>query len=381
MRQGALGHPAGRAAVRRRAARASSSAAASTTTTSRSWASRSTCAPSAGKQLLRGAGARSPTSSPRTSPPACSTRHGLRATRSCRRSARHHLRVQLRVRPRRARTPPFKTWGPIVQAVSGLTFSSGLPGEPPAGWGYSYMDHMGAQLHGHRHPGRRSSTATAPARASGSTWRAPRPGPRSTVPTCSTTRSTAGRCADPGMPDSNRSHVPAMAPHGIYPPRAGDDSWVAIACRDDDDWRALADGDRRAVGDRRPLRHAGRAAGGTRTSSTSASPRGRATRDRFATRGRRSGAAGVPAAAVARPEDRIDHDPGHREWGLWPTVAPPRDGRRARRRHPGAPVGDRLVDRAGRPVPRRAQRRGAVGELLGLDDAEIDAARPRTASS
>ncbi|MXY37270.1 MAG: CoA transferase, partial [Dehalococcoidia bacterium] len=38
----------------------------------------------------------------------------------------------------------FKTWGPIVQAVSGLTFSSGLPDQPPAGWGYSYMDHTGA---------------------------------------------------------------------------------------------------------------------------------------------------------------------------------------------------------------------------------------------
>ena len=38
----------------------------------------------------------------------------------------------------------FKTWGPIVQAVSGLTFTSGLPGREPAGWGYSYMDHTGA---------------------------------------------------------------------------------------------------------------------------------------------------------------------------------------------------------------------------------------------
>ena len=37
----------------------------------------------------------------------------------------------------------FKTWGPIVQAVSGLTFQSGLAGMPPAGWGYSYMDHTG----------------------------------------------------------------------------------------------------------------------------------------------------------------------------------------------------------------------------------------------
>ncbi|MFM7119003.1 MAG: CoA transferase, partial [Gammaproteobacteria bacterium] len=29
----------------------------------------------------------------------------------------------------------FKTWGPIVQAVSGLTHMSALPGQPPAGWG------------------------------------------------------------------------------------------------------------------------------------------------------------------------------------------------------------------------------------------------------
>ncbi len=39
----------------------------------------------------------------------------------------------------------FKTWGPIVQAVSGLTFMSGLPGREPAGWGFSYMDHTGGQ--------------------------------------------------------------------------------------------------------------------------------------------------------------------------------------------------------------------------------------------
>jgi crotonobetainyl-CoA:carnitine CoA-transferase CaiB-like acyl-CoA transferase len=40
----------------------------------------------------------------------------------------------------------FRSWGPIVQAVSGLTFASGLPGEQPAGWGYSYMDHTGAYM-------------------------------------------------------------------------------------------------------------------------------------------------------------------------------------------------------------------------------------------
>ena len=35
----------------------------------------------------------------------------------------------------------FTTWGPTAQALSGLTFMSGLPGKPSAGWGYSFMDH------------------------------------------------------------------------------------------------------------------------------------------------------------------------------------------------------------------------------------------------
>jgi crotonobetainyl-CoA:carnitine CoA-transferase CaiB-like acyl-CoA transferase len=33
---------------------------------------------------------------------------------------------------------------------------------------------------------------------------------------------------------------PVFAPHGVYP-AAGDDNWVAIVCRNDDDWRNLCD--------------------------------------------------------------------------------------------------------------------------------------------
>src|SRR3954471_8888379 len=36
----------------------------------------------------------------------------------------------------------FRTWGPVVQAVCGLTWSVGLPDRPSAGFGYSYMDHQ-----------------------------------------------------------------------------------------------------------------------------------------------------------------------------------------------------------------------------------------------
>ena len=37
----------------------------------------------------------------------------------------------------------FTTFGPVAQAASGLTHLSGLPGAPPAGWGWSYMDDTG----------------------------------------------------------------------------------------------------------------------------------------------------------------------------------------------------------------------------------------------
>ncbi|MFH1560483.1 MAG: CoA transferase, partial [Chloroflexota bacterium] len=37
----------------------------------------------------------------------------------------------------------YQTMGPIAQALSGLTHLSGLPGKPPAGWGWSYMDDTG----------------------------------------------------------------------------------------------------------------------------------------------------------------------------------------------------------------------------------------------
>ena len=37
----------------------------------------------------------------------------------------------------------YQTFGPTVQALSGLTRLSGFPAMQPAGWGYSYMDHTG----------------------------------------------------------------------------------------------------------------------------------------------------------------------------------------------------------------------------------------------
>ena len=148
----------------------------------------------------------------------------------------------------------FRTWGPIVQAVCGLTFGSGLPDLPPAGWGFSYMDHMGANT-------------MAIAILAGLVHRS-RTGEGQWID-MSCTEAGLGFCGPdlldfsvngrplrrPGSPDSNHSHAPAMAPHNIYP-AAGDDEWIAIACRDDDDWARLAAVDRRAVGTGPALRDA-----------------------------------------------------------------------------------------------------------------------------
>ena len=37
----------------------------------------------------------------------------------------------------------YLTMGPIAQAFSGMTYLSGLPGKPPAGWGWSFLDDTG----------------------------------------------------------------------------------------------------------------------------------------------------------------------------------------------------------------------------------------------
>ena len=104
-----------------------------------------------------------------------------------------------------------------------------------------------------------------------------------------------------GMPNSNRNQSPAMAPHGIYPAR-GDDRWIAIACRDDRDWRALSD----AVAQEWPAdaRFATLAGRLTREDALDGLLGDwTRSRDAFETAAALQ-AAGVPATAVQRPQER-----------------------------------------------------------------------------
>ncbi len=210
----------------------------------------------------------------------------------------------------------FKSWGPIVQALCGLTFSSGLPDHPPAGWGYSYMDHHGANFMAiavlgalvHRQRTGEGQWVDMSCTEAGATLLGP----------ALLDHSVNGRpLRREGMPNSNRSQSPEMAPHNIYP-ALGEDAWIAIACRDQSDWKALQlIIDKAWTASRRFVDLAGRLSHEDELDALIADWTRLQDRHELAERIR---SAGVPASAVQTPSERIDADPGTSEWGLWPTV-------------------------------------------------------------
>jgi crotonobetainyl-CoA:carnitine CoA-transferase CaiB-like acyl-CoA transferase len=264
----------------------------------------------------------------------------------------------------------YKTWGPIVQAISGLTFTSGLPDQPPAGWGYSYMDHTGGYFMAiailmalvHRTRTGEGQWIDMSCCEAGATLNGP-------AMLDYTVNGRPMRRA--GQPHSNRNAWPEMAPHGIYP-ALGEDKWIAIACRDERDWQAFA----KLVGrsfcaETRFATLAGRLA-----SQDALDAEIRAwTRERDPFDGARAlCAVGVPASAVQRPEERIDRDENTAACGLWPEVEHSAIGRV---RVDGFPAHlsetDWSIERGAPCLGEHNER--VFGGLLGLSSAEIGALR------
>ncbi len=131
------------------------------------------------------------------------------------------------------------TMGPTAQALTGLTFMVGLPGRPPAGWSFSYLDHVGGYL-------------GAIAVLAGVIHRR-RTGEGQHIDVSQLEPATAlsgallldamlnGRPSRrPGFPTGNRRAHPPCAPSGAY--RAeGDDRWVVVSCRTEGQWAALVE--------------------------------------------------------------------------------------------------------------------------------------------
>jgi len=133
----------------------------------------------------------------------------------------------------------YRSYGPVVQAVSGLSSISGLPGREPSGWGLSYMDNQAAFYN--------SAAILMAIRRRAMTGE----GTEIDVSAVETGigllgpvlldvtvngRVTRGHT----YPTGNRLEHPDAAPHGIYPAR-GEDRWVAIAVFTDGEWERFAD--------------------------------------------------------------------------------------------------------------------------------------------
>jgi crotonobetainyl-CoA:carnitine CoA-transferase CaiB-like acyl-CoA transferase len=261
---------------------------------------------------------------------------------------------------------PFKSWGPIVQAVSGLTHTSGLAGMEPAGWGYSYMDHTGgyvmgiallAALYHRRRTGEGQWVDLACIEA----------GIAMTGPAALDASVNGRMQREDGAIDSNRDAYQSMVPHGIYPSQAAD-SWVAIAVRHDGDWAALAD----VIGepwakDPALATVAGRSAAQAALDDELAAWTAGQERDAVVAAAR---GVGVPAAPVKRPPERCDADVENEAWGLWPTVQHHKHGAL---RVDGQPVHLSATDwkiRRGGPVLGEHNER-VLTEVLGLTTSEV----------
>ncbi len=211
----------------------------------------------------------------------------------------------------------FKTWGPVVQAVSGLTFQSALPNMPPAGWGFSHMNHTGGYFMAiaillalyHRNKTGEGQYVDLSCTDAALTLNGP------ALLDYTVNKRPLRR---DGSPHSNRSAYPPMAPHGIYRSK-GKDRWVAIAARHDADWRAVCDAIDRTdllTDDRfdtlaNRMRHQDALDAIVQAWTIEHTPS--EAMDALQARG-------VPAAAVQHPQERMDEDANTLAWDTFPEV-------------------------------------------------------------
>lgn len=131
----------------------------------------------------------------------------------------------------------YRSYGPVVQAVSGLSASAGLPDLPPSGIGLSYMDNQAAY--------HATAAILMALRAHAQTGE----GTEIDVSAVETGVSLLGPAllAAQAGDEATRARLPRVgneepwgtaAPHGVYP-ATGPDRWIAIAVFGDSEWANL----------------------------------------------------------------------------------------------------------------------------------------------
>jgi len=206
----------------------------------------------------------------------------------------------------------YVSYGPTAQAMSGLTFMSGLAEpHPPAGWGYSYLDHspgyFGAMLMmAALHRQRQSGTG---------------------MMLTGTSMLEYQLTGKPTARYGNRMPYLNWSPHGAYPCQ-GEDNWIAISVQSDDQWRSLIE----EIGSPQWALDAQFANAARRKANEDELDRQLASctvlEDRYDLMMRLQ-ARGIPAGVVQKAPDRFDRDPQlkargyfvdlpHSEIGTWP---------------------------------------------------------------
>ena len=146
----------------------------------------------------------------------------------------------------------YTTAGPIAQAFSGLTHLSGLPGEPPAGWGWSYLDDTGGMYIAfsvltslyRRNVTGQGQHVDLSQMIIGVTLNGP-----SLLDATVNGRSSeregyppGNRAHWPGAPLVNNYRGPTTAPHNAYRTKGGGyNDWCAISCFSDGEWQRLVE--------------------------------------------------------------------------------------------------------------------------------------------
>ena len=266
----------------------------------------------------------------------------------------------------------FRSYGQIAQGASGLTFTSGLPGKMPAGWGYSYMDVTGGWCSG---LGLLMGLMQAKRTGEGLRvdYAVTEAGMALLGPYFLDYQVNGRPTRRPGFPPGNHSEWPAVAPHNTYRcagiDRQGQDWWVFIAAETQPQFEALsaAIGKPELLSDPRFATNEARVANQDTLDeiiSTWTAPRRRYEIQSVLQQ------AGVIAVAVQGAEDRVEYDAQLRHREMYPVIAAPEIGE----------VGiERFVPRLSR-TPAVAARRApqlrehteyVYGDLLGLSSSQM----------
>jgi crotonobetainyl-CoA:carnitine CoA-transferase CaiB-like acyl-CoA transferase len=266
----------------------------------------------------------------------------------------------------------YRSYGPTAAAQSGLSLASGLPGRPPAGWGFSYLDVMGGWM-----GGLALIMGLFKAKRTGEGFSidySVTEGAMSMLGTYMLDYQVNGRRSRrPDFPPGNRSLFPPVAPHNTYrcagKDRAGQDWWVFIACETQPQFESLCH-----LMDRPDLLLDPKFATNlTRVANQDeldaiigAWTRPRRRYDVM----HRCQHAGIIAAAVQSAEDRVEYDPQLQHREMHPVIHHPEIGEFG---YEGYPV---KLSRTpafvhGRAPTLREHNRYVYGELLGLSEEEM----------